>query len=42
MRMMWGCAALFAVVVVHAVAGSSAGYLAFALPCMLTMGGMCG
>lgn len=40
MKMMWGCVALVALVAVFAVAGSNAGYLAFALPCMLMMGMM--
>lgn len=40
MKMMWGCVALLALVLILAVAGSSAGYLLFALPCMLMMGAM--
>ena len=40
MKMMWGCVALVALVVILAVAGSDAGYLLFALPCMLMMGVM--
>ena len=40
MKLMWGCVALVALVVILAVAGSDAGYLLFALPCMLMMGAM--
>ena len=39
-KLMWGCAALVAVVIGLAAAGSNAGYLLFALPCMLMMGAM--
>ena len=38
--MMWGCAAIVAVVIVLAVAGVSAPYALFALPCVLMMGAM--
>ena len=37
---MWGCVALVALVVVLSLAGANAGYLLFALPCMLMMGAM--
>jgi hypothetical protein len=37
--MMWGCAAVVALAVILGVAGN-AGYLLFALPCMLMMGVM--
>lgn len=40
MKMMWGCVALVALVVILSVAGSNAGFLLFALPCMLMMGAM--
>ena len=40
MRMMWGCVAILALVVILSVAGANAGYLLFALPCMLMMGAM--
>jgi hypothetical protein len=40
MKLMWGCVAIVALVVILAVAGSNAGYLLFALPCMLMMGAM--
>ena len=40
MKMMWGCAAIIALVVVLAVAGANVGYLLFALPCLLMMGAM--
>ena len=40
MRMLWACAAVFALVVIVAVASSNAGYVLFALPCMLMMGAM--
>lgn len=36
-KMMWGCVALLALAVVLAVAGANAGYVLFALPCMLMM-----
>jgi hypothetical protein len=39
-KMMWGCVALLALVVILSVAGANAGYLLFALPCMLMMGAM--
>jgi hypothetical protein len=38
--MMWGCVAILALVVILSVAGANAGYLLFALPCMLMMGAM--
>ena len=40
MKMMWGCVAIAALVVILAVAGANAGFLLFALPCMLMMGVM--
>ena len=40
MKMMWGCLALVALVVIISVAGSNANFLLFALPCMLMMGAM--
>ena len=40
MKMMWGCVAILAVAVVLSVAGANAGFLLFALPCMLMMGAM--
>jgi hypothetical protein len=40
MKMMWGCVAVLAIVVVLAVTGANAGFLLFALPCMLMMGAM--
>jgi hypothetical protein len=40
MKMMWGCVALLALVVVLSLAGANAGYLLFALPCLLMMGAM--
>jgi hypothetical protein len=40
MKMMWGCVALLALAVGLSVAGANAGYLVFALPCMLMMGAM--
>jgi hypothetical protein len=40
MKMMWGCVAVLAIVVVLVLAGANAGYLLFALPCMLMMGAM--
>ena len=42
MKMMWGCVAIVALVVVLAVAASDAGFLLFALPCTLMMGVMMG
>lgn len=39
-KMMWGCGAVVALVIVLAVAGGNAGTLLFALPCMLMMGAM--
>lgn len=38
--MLWGCAALVALVLVVSLAAGSAGYLLFALPCVLMMGVM--
>ena len=38
--MLWGCAGLLALVLVISLAAGSAGYLLFALPCVLMMGGM--
>lgn len=40
MKMMWGCVAIVGLLVILAVAGSDAGYLLFALPCVLMMGAM--
>jgi len=40
MKMMWGCAALLAIVVILSLTGADAGYLLFAVPCMLMMGAM--
>jgi hypothetical protein len=40
MKMMWGCVAILALVVILSVAVANAGYLLFALPCMLMMGAM--
>jgi hypothetical protein len=40
MKMMWGCVAILALVVVLTVAGANAGYLLFALPCLVMMGAM--
>ena len=40
MKMMWGCVAVLVIVVVLAVTGANAGFLLFALPCMLMMGAM--
>lgn len=40
MKMMWACVALLALVAVLSVAGSNAGYLLFAVPCMLMTGAM--
>lgn len=39
MNMMWACVALVALVIL-AVAGWEAGYLLFAVPCVLMMGAM--
>lgn len=39
-KMLWGCAALVAVVLVVSLAAGSAGYLLFVVPCVLMMGGM--
>jgi hypothetical protein len=39
-KMMWGCVAILALAVILSVAGATAGYLLFALPCMLMMGAM--
>ena len=39
-KMLWVCATIIAVVLVLALAAGSAGYLLFALPCVLMMGGM--
>lgn len=39
-KMMWGCAAMVALLVILAIAGSNAGLALFALPCMLMMGAM--
>ena len=36
----WACVALLALLVVFTLAGANAGYLLFALPCMLMMGVM--
>ena len=40
MKLMWGCVAIVALVVIVSVAGANAGYLLFAVPCMLMMGAM--
>jgi hypothetical protein len=40
MKMMWGCGAILALVVILSVAGANVGYLLFALPCMVMMGAM--
>jgi uncharacterized membrane protein YjgN (DUF898 family) len=40
MKMMWGCVAVFAVVVVLSLAGANIGFALIALPCMLMMGAM--
>jgi len=40
MKLMWGCIAIVAFVIIAAVAGARPGYLLFALPCMLMMGAM--
>ena len=39
-KLLWGCAALVAVVLVVSLAAGSAGYLLFVVPCVLMMGGM--
>ena len=39
-KMLWGCIALVAVVLVISLAAGSAGYLLFALSCVLMMSGM--
>ena len=41
-KMLWGCVALVLVVLVVSLAAGSAGYLLFAVPCVLMMGGMIG
>ena len=40
MKMMWACVAILTLAVVLSVAGANAGYLLFALPCMVMMGAM--
>lgn len=40
MKMMWVCAAIVVVVIALSIAGASAGYALFALPCILMMGAM--
>ena len=40
MKMMWGCGAVLAIVVVLTLSGADAGSLLFALPCVLMMGAM--
>jgi hypothetical protein len=40
MKIMWGCVAILALAVIFSLAGANAGYLLFALPCMLMMGVM--
>ena len=40
MKLMWACVAILALLVILSVAGANAGYLLFALPCMLMMGAM--
>ena len=40
MKMMWGCAAIVALVIILAVANGNAGFVLFAAPCMLMMGAM--
>jgi hypothetical protein len=40
MKMMWGCVAILALAVILSVAVANAGFLLFALPCMLMMGAM--
>jgi len=40
MKMMWGCVAIVVLVVAVSLAVGSAGYLLFAVPCMLMMGAM--
>ena len=39
-KMLWGCGAIVAAVLIVSVAAGSAAYLLFALPCVLMMGGM--
>jgi hypothetical protein len=39
-HVMWGCVAILALVVILSVAGANAGYLLFAVPCMVMMGAM--
>jgi peptidoglycan/LPS O-acetylase OafA/YrhL len=39
-HVMWGCVAVLALVVVLSIAGANAGYLLFALPCVVMMGAM--
>ena len=38
--MLWGCVAIVAAVLVLASAAGSPGYLLFAIPCAIMMGGM--
>jgi hypothetical protein len=40
MKMMWGCVAMLALAVILSVTVANAGFLLFALPCMLMMGVM--
>ena len=40
MKMMWGCVAILALVVILSVAGANVGFLLFAIPCMIMMGAM--
>ena len=40
MKMMWGCVAILALAVILSVAVADAGFLLFAVPCMLMMGVM--
>jgi hypothetical protein len=40
MKLMWGCVALLVLVIVLSLAGANAGYVLFAVPCMLMMGAM--
>jgi hypothetical protein len=42
MKMMWGCVAILALAVILSVTFANAGFLLFALPCMLMMGVMMG
>jgi hypothetical protein len=39
-KLMWGCVAILALLVVLSVAGANVGFLLFAIPCMLMMGAM--